>query len=84
MSALLIFDPPSNLENLTPIKTMKIKLGSELTSAGCEWPKHISFSCGFLLFFFFLGQDHTNTCSSWEETRGFEEPSVNQSLWEAH
>lgn len=25
-----------------------------------------------------------NTCSSWEETRGFEEPSVNQSLWEAH
>lgn len=37
-----------------------------------------------LVWVFFLGQDHTNTCSSWEETRGFEEPSVNQSLWEAH
>lgn len=44
-----------------------------------RWPKHISCSGGF-----FLGQDHTNTCSSWEETRGFEEPSVNQILWEAH
>lgn len=36
------------------------------------------------ILMFFLGQDHMNTCSSWEETRGFEEPSVNQSLWEAH
>lgn len=37
-----------------------------------------------LIRVFFLGQDHTNTCSSWEETRGFEEPSVNQSFWEAN
>lgn len=30
------------------------------------------------------GEGMMNTCSSPEETRGFEEPSVGQSLWEEH